>query len=70
MCIRDRNQVAVFNAAFSPSEEDIAHAVRVLAVFDAARATGAAATRLDGKLVDRPIVERAQRVLAYSQRGT
>jgi citrate lyase subunit beta/citryl-CoA lyase len=61
-------QVPVFNAAFSPSDAELAYSLRVLEVFAAVRASGAAATRLDGKLVDRPIVERAQRIVDVRKR--
>ncbi|MCL4746673.1 MAG: CoA ester lyase [Burkholderiaceae bacterium] len=64
------NQVPVFNEAFSPSEQEIAHSRRVLEVFEAARACGAGTTRLDGKLVDKPIVDRALRILeSHARRG-
>lgn len=51
-------QVAVVNTAFSPSEQDVQYAQRVLAA-----AGGGGAVRLDGQLVDRPVLERARRVL-------
>lgn len=56
------DQVAVINAAFSPSEADLTWARRVLAAFDAQPAAGAVA--LDGRMLDRPHYRSAQRVLA------
>lgn len=54
-------QVPVMNSAFAPTPEEIAWAERVLACFDAA---GGGASRLDtGELVDRPVAERARRIL-------
>jgi citrate lyase subunit beta/citryl-CoA lyase len=55
-------QVAVINAAFSPSEEEIAHARRVIALF--AENPGAGALGLDGKMIDAPHLKAAQRLLA------
>ncbi len=59
LCIHP-DQVAVVNHAFAPRTEDVDWARRVLA---AARDHDGAFT-MDGKMVDRPLVERARRVLA------
>lgn len=59
-------QIAALHAAFTPSAEEIAHAERVLAVFAQAPASGA--FMVDGKLVDRPHVLQAERVLAAAGR--
>ncbi|MCM3608134.1 HpcH/HpaI aldolase/citrate lyase family protein [Cupriavidus pauculus] len=55
------NQVAGVHAALAPSAEDVAWARRVVA--QAAAANGAAIA-VDGKMVDRPVLERAQRIAA------
>ena len=55
-------QVAVINAGFTPSAADIAHARAVVDAF--AAAPGAGALRLDGKMIDRPHLVQAQRLLA------
>ena len=60
------DQVPVINAAFGPSEAEIAHARRVLAAFEAAN--GAGVTSLDGKMLDRPHQVLAQRVLERAAR--
>lgn len=57
------NQVEPVQAAFTPSDEAIAHARRVVEAFEASQARGAGAFALDGKMVDRPVVKAAQRVL-------
>jgi len=57
-------QVPPLNAAFSPSETDIAYARRVLAVDSEARAQGRGSVALDGKMIDIPVVRRAERLLA------
>jgi citrate lyase subunit beta/citryl-CoA lyase len=63
LCIHPE-QVAVINAAFSPSPEQVAWAHRVVDAFKAAEASQSAAIQLDGQFVDYPIVYQAQRVLA------
>lgn len=55
-------QVAVINAAFSPSEAELDHAHRVVALFEAN--PGAGALQLDGRMVDAPHLKAARRVLA------
>lgn len=59
-------QVASVNAAFSPSPEEVAWATRVI---EAARSAGGAAVAVDGKMIDRPVLDLAQRLLAQAARG-
>lgn len=66
VCIHPR-QVAVANAGFGPSDEELAWAHKVLAADDEARARGLGAVVLDGRMIDRPIVERARRWLEGSR---
>jgi citrate lyase subunit beta/citryl-CoA lyase len=63
LCIHP-DHIAAINAAFSPSEQEIAKAERIVAAFREAEAQGSAAFALDGALVDYAIVFRAERVLA------
>jgi len=56
------DQVPVINAAFTPSEAEVAHARAVVAAF--AANPGAGALSLDGRMIDRPHLVQAQRVLA------
>jgi citrate lyase subunit beta/citryl-CoA lyase len=62
LCIHPKH-VEPINRAFSPSEDDIAKARRVVDAFRDAEAKGSAAFALDGALVDYAIVFKAQRVL-------
>src|SRR5436309_4818109 len=62
MCIHP-NQVAIVNRVYTPSEEEIAFAERVVAAFAKAEAEGVASIQLDGKFIVYPIVYRAQRLL-------
>jgi citrate lyase subunit beta/citryl-CoA lyase len=56
------DQVGVINEAFSPSTEDIAFAEAVVAAFAAAPDIGTVG--LDGKMLDKPHLTQAQKVLA------
>jgi len=56
------DQVAVINECFSPADEDIAHARRVIKAFE--DSDGAGTVGLDGKMLDRPHLKQAQRLLA------
>ena len=60
LCIHPA-QVAPVNAGFSPSEADVDWARRIEAAM--AEAAGAA-VRVDGKMVDKPLLEKARRILA------
>jgi citrate lyase subunit beta/citryl-CoA lyase len=55
-------QVPVINTAFTPSAEEIAHARAVVAAFESSPGVGALA--LDGRMIDRPHLIQAQRLLA------
>jgi citrate lyase subunit beta/citryl-CoA lyase len=56
-------QVPVLNVGFAPSDEEIHHARQVVAALDKAKRNGAASTALDGRMIDVPVAERAQRIL-------
>jgi citrate lyase subunit beta/citryl-CoA lyase len=57
-------QVPVINAAFTPSEAELAHARAVVAAFEANPGVGALS--LDGRMLDRPHLVQAQRVLSQA----
>jgi citrate lyase subunit beta/citryl-CoA lyase len=63
VCIHP-NQVAIVNRGFSPSAAELEWAQKVVDADQSARAKGLGAVLLDGKMIDKPIVNRAQRWLA------
>jgi citrate lyase subunit beta/citryl-CoA lyase len=63
MCIHPA-QVAAVRAALAPSAEELAWAQRVLQAWHAG--TGGA-LQLDGKMIDRPVVLKAERILAHGR---
>ena len=62
LCIHP-DQVEAVNAAYSPSKEEVERAERIVAAFDAAEASGAAAIQVDGQMIDYPVASRARAVL-------
>ena len=59
------DQVAIINAAFSPSKAEVAHARAIVAAFEAEPKAGVLS--VGGKMVDRPHLLQAQRILARSR---
>jgi citrate lyase subunit beta / citryl-CoA lyase len=55
--------VPILNAGFSPSEKDVADAERIVALDRQAAAEGRASFAIDGKMIDIPIVQRAEALL-------
>jgi len=55
------DQVAIINECFTPSEQEIAYAQRVIAAF--AEANGAGTIGLDGRMLDKPHLTQAQKLL-------
>lgn len=62
------NHVKILNEEFGPKPEEITWAHRVIDVYEKAKAEGRASVQLDGKMIDIPIVIRAERVLAEAKR--
>ena len=58
------SQVAVLNEEYSPRPEEIEYARRVIKENAAASAAGRGSFQIDGKMIDIPIVQRAERLLA------
>jgi len=61
------DQVEVINQGFTPSAHDISHAQRIVDAF--AQAHGAGAVQLDGKMVDKPHLTQALRLLNLSRKS-
>ena len=64
LCIHPR-QIALVNECFSPTADEIAWAQRVV---DAAGSANGGAVQVDGKMVDRPVLVKAQEIFRESQR--
>jgi citrate lyase subunit beta / citryl-CoA lyase len=62
LCVHP-DQIAPVNAAYLPSEEELARARRIVTAFRDAEARGEAAVQVDGLMVDYPVAYRAQAML-------
>jgi citrate lyase subunit beta/citryl-CoA lyase len=61
-------QVDLINEHFSPTEDELAYARRVVTAFEEALQRGDASVAVGGQLVDLPIVRRAEALLALADR--
>ncbi|MCX5818822.1 MAG: CoA ester lyase [Deltaproteobacteria bacterium] len=57
------DQVGIVHEVFSPTQEEIAYARKVVDAFEAAEKQGIASVNLDGKMIDYPVMKRAKQLL-------
>lgn len=62
------SQIALANQAFSPTAAEIAQARRVVDAAAISQAAGVGAYLVDGRMIDRPFLLRAEAILALAQR--
>jgi citrate lyase beta subunit len=62
-------QVDIVNRVFSPTTEEVDRARRVVDAYERGLADGRGVVALDGEMIDLPVVERARRVLAETERS-
>jgi citrate lyase subunit beta/citryl-CoA lyase len=67
-CVHPR-QIQVIHAAFAPSDTEIEKALNIVAAFDEARAKGLAVVSLGTRMIDPPVVLRAQRLVDLARRS-
>jgi citrate lyase subunit beta/citryl-CoA lyase len=56
--------VAIINEEYGARPEEVERAKRLVAAFDAALAEGKGAVAFEGDMIDKPIVERAKKLIA------
>ncbi len=66
-CIHPR-QIGPIHDAFAPSTEEIEKALRIVSAFAEAQAAGLGVVRLGTKMIDPPVVLRAQRLVGNARR--
>lgn len=64
-CVNPR-QIDLIHRVFTPQQDDIRYAIRVLSVYEEAMQKNSGVIALDGKMIDMPMVIRAERVLALA----
>jgi len=60
-------QIAPLHNVYAPSEQEVAHAGRVMAAAEQAEREGLGVVSLNGKMIDAPIINRARRVLRLAE---
>ena len=65
-CIHPR-QIAVIHEAFAPTEAGLANARRIVEAFEDAQKRGLAVVSLGTKMIDPPVVKRAQRTVTLPE---
>ena len=59
-------QLDIINEVFSPAPDEVAYARRIIEAWDKAQAQGRGSLAMDGRMVDVPVVKRAQNLLAFA----
>ena len=59
-------QLDIINEVFSPAPDEVAYARRIMDAWGKAEAEGRGSLALDGRMVDVPVVKRAQNLLAFA----
>ncbi|HEY8805541.1 MAG TPA: aldolase/citrate lyase family protein, partial [Clostridium sp.] len=60
-------QIGPVHEIYTPSQKEIDKSIRVIKAAEDAKQRGSGVVSLDGKMVDKPIIERAQRVLRLAE---
>ena len=60
-------QIPILNEEFSPGPDEVASARKIVAAYDEAVAAGRGSISVDGKMIDVPVVLRAQELLAIHE---
>ena len=63
------DQVEIVNRVFTPSDEELSQARRVVEAYEQAVEEGEGVTALDGEMIDLPVVERARHLLEEAKRS-
>ena len=65
-CIHPR-QIAVIHEAFAPTDDELTRAKRIVEAFEEAERKGLGVVSLGSKMIDPPVVKRAQRVVRLAE---
>ena len=61
------SQLDIINEVFSPSSAELEYARRVVEVWNHAEAAGRGSVDLDGRMIDVPVLKRAQNLLSFAE---
>ena len=59
-------QIEIVNEIYAPTQKDIEKALRIVAAIKEAQAKGSGVIAVNGKMVDRPVVIRAERIISLA----
>jgi citrate lyase subunit beta/citryl-CoA lyase len=62
------SQIAIIHEVFTPTEAEIQHAVNVIRASEIARGKGSGVAVVKGKMIDKPIIERAEKIIRIAER--
>jgi len=62
-----QNQVLPVNQIFSPSDKELSQAKKIIRAYQETLKKGSGVTVVDGKMVDKPIVERARKLISLQK---
>ena len=61
-------QIPVIHEAFAPSQAEIEKALKIVAAFEEAQQRGVGVVSLGSKMIDPPVVERAQKLVERAKK--
>ena len=61
------NQIEIVHRAFRPSDEEIDDARRIVEAAEKAMKEGKGVIALNGRMIDKPVLERAKKILAFAE---
>ncbi len=61
------NQIKPIHKIFTPTDKEITQAMRIREAIKEAEAKGSGVIALDGKMIDTPVVKKAEKILAYAR---
>jgi citrate lyase subunit beta/citryl-CoA lyase len=67
-CIHPR-QIAVVNEAFAPTKEEIEKAKIIIAAYEEGIINGSGVVAIGSKMIDAPVLKRAQRIVKYAMKN-
>jgi citrate lyase subunit beta / citryl-CoA lyase len=60
-------QIEIIHEVFTPTERELQHAVNVKQAAEKARRQGSGVAVVNGKMIDKPIIQRAEKILRISE---
>jgi citrate lyase subunit beta / citryl-CoA lyase len=62
------SQIEIIHECFAPSEKEMQYAVDVLCAAERARSQGSGVAVVKGKMIDKPIIQRAEKIINFAER--